>query len=226
MVNGIPVMQRPTLFATHMIGTSDFGHSSPLTTYTNTLSWTKGTHAIKTGVELRLANSASRSGDILPKVNGGAGDVPVRGIDQVSGMLPPNITLAQNLLLALSGSVESIDQWFEIREPTQTRFLDFRDAYSDLNDPTARGVHDHHQNEFNVFIKDDWKVTPGFTLNLGLRWDLMRVPYMLNASGKNLTPGYLGGNEAIYGYSGRSIADWGELTQAVLICKCTPYPQQ
>jgi hypothetical protein len=240
--NGIPVVQRPVLFPTHMVGVSDYGHRSPLSNYANTLSWTKGVHAIKAGVELRFTNSKSWAGDILPTINGGAGDVPVRGIDQVAGMLPPNITLAQNLLLSLSGSVDNIDQWFEIREPTQTRFLDFREAYSNgdarygspYNHPLARGVHDNHQDEINFFVKDDWRVTPSFTLNLGLRWDLMRVPYMLSESGQNFTPGYLGGNEAIFGYSGRSIADWmsgggpqkGELTRTVLIGKGTLYPKQ
>jgi hypothetical protein len=151
-------------------------------------------------------------------------------------MLPPNITLAENLLLSLSGSVASIVQKFETREPTDTRFLDFRESFFQPEEPRHGygAIRNFRQNEFSTFIKDDWKVTPRFTLNLGLRWDWMQVPYMLNGSGKNFTPGYLGGNDAIFGYSGRSIGDWmsgggpqkGELTQTVLIGKDTKYPKQ
>jgi hypothetical protein len=242
-INGIPIIQHPTLFGMHMVncGTgstcSEFGNTSPLTSYTNTLSWTKGVHAIKTGVEFRFAGTAAwvPSG-LIPDVTGGAGDVPVRGIDQVSGLLPSNITLANNLLLSLSGSVASIVQKFEIREPTDTRFLGFEDTYSHPDNPgkSAGSTRDWRQNEVNFFIKDDWKVTPSFTLNLGMRYDLMRVPYQLSQSGKNITPGYKGGNAAIFGYSGRSIADWmsgggpqkGELTQVVLVGEGSEYPDQ
>jgi hypothetical protein len=236
-INGIKLLQRPVLFPTHMIGTSDFSHRSPLSTYTNTLSWTRGVHAFKFGGEFRFANSeAWVPGALIPIVDGGTGDVPVRGIDRIPGMLPPNITLAQNLLLSLSGSVGSINQKFETREPADTRFLDFRETYFDPAGTGRRGaIRDWHQNEINFFFKDDWKVTPNITLNLGLRYDLMRVPYQLSGSGKPWTPGYLGGNQSIFGYSGRSFAEAfmsgggpqkGELTQVILVGKGTPYPKQ
>jgi outer membrane receptor protein involved in Fe transport len=48
------------------------------------------------------------------------------------------------------------------------------------------------QNEVNFFVKDDWKVTPSLTLNLGLRYDLMRVPYIPSSDGKPFTPGIIG----------------------------------
>jgi hypothetical protein len=240
-INGLPVLQRPTLFPDHMIGPiNDFGHRSPLSTYADTLSWTRGAHAIKTGVEFRFANSASwvmAPGNLMPIILGGAGDVPVTGIDKIPGMLPANIALAQNLLLSLAGSISSISQKFEIREPTDTTFRNFFQSYFDPSAPTngRRGaVRDWHQNEVNFFIKDDWRVTPNLTLNLGIRYDLMRVPYMLSATGKNMTPGFVGGSAAIFGYSGRSIGGWmsggtpqmGTLTQTALIGKDTQYPNQ
>jgi hypothetical protein len=237
-INGVPVAQSPTLFANHVLnagGNGYSGNTSPLFTYTDTLSWSKGTHAIKTGVEFRLASSQGYAASLMPRLVGGAGDVPVTGIDRITGMLPTNITLAQNLLLFMSGSVSTVSQTFQTREPTDTEFLDFNELYFQDNPKNRYGVmREWHQPEINFFIKDDWRVTPSFTLNLGMRYDLFRVPYQVSVSGQNWTAGLLGGNEAVFGYSGRSIANWmsggtpqkGELTQSVLIGKGTPYPEQ
>jgi hypothetical protein len=153
----------------------------------------------------------------------------------VSGLLPSNITLAENLLLSLSGSVNDTRQRFEIREPTETaRFLDYRETYFHQDNPqnTFGRIRDWHQNEFNFFVKDDWKVSPTFTLNLGLRYDLMRVPYMLSASGANFTPSLRGGGSTVFGYSGRDFSGWmsggtprrGEDTQVALVGEGTDLP--
>ena len=88
-INGIPTIQKPTLFPDHMIvcpgdlTCSNRGNRSPLTGYTDTFSWTKGAHAMKFGSEFRFAHSFSWSPqNIIPTVFGGAGDVPVQGIDE------------------------------------------------------------------------------------------------------------------------------------------------
>jgi hypothetical protein len=241
-INGIPIHQSPVLFPSHMINITggvngDLGNTSPLSTFTDALSWTKGNHAFKTGVEFRYASTTGWSaGGLMPTVNGGAGDIPVTGIDRVPGLLTPNQTLAQNLLLSLSGSVDSISEKFETREPTDTQFVDFRDTYYSKDNPpkTYGRIRTAIQNEFNFFVKDDWKLTPSLTLNLGIRWDLFRVPYFESATGKNWTRNLLGGNAAVFGYSGRSINNWmsggtaqkGDLTQIVLTGRGTPYPDQ
>ena len=242
-INGTPVMQHPTLFQDHMIacagGCSDFGNKSPLSSFTETLSWTKGAHALKFGMEFRYAATVGWAPNVvIPHAYGGAGDVPVRGIDTLSsiGLLPTNITNAQNLLLSLSGSVNDTRQRFEIREPTDTRFLDYRDTYFHADNPanTYGRIRDWRQDEFNFFIKDDWKVTPNFTLNLGIRYDLMRVPYLLSTTGEGFTPGLEGGSLAIFGYSGRSFDSWmsggtaqqGDLTRTVLVGPGTDRPKE
>jgi hypothetical protein len=241
VINGMPVFQHPRLFNDTLVvctgGCSERGDKSPLSTYSNTLSWTRGAHALKFGGEFRYANSfAWAPQNVIPQVYGGTGGVPVRGIDTIAGLLPANINLAQDLLLSLSGSVDRIVQRFEIQEPSDTKFLDYRDTYLHPEDPLQSygSIRDWHQNEFNFFLKDDWRVTQNLTLNLGVRYDLFRVPYMLSRTGNGFTPGLKGGNSALFGYSGRSFADWmsgggpqkGELTQAALIGPGTANPKQ
>jgi hypothetical protein len=247
-INGIPVNQLPVLFPNHVINNSftgtgcppicvasDLGNTAPLSSFTETLTWTKGSHAFKGGIEFRHASSTGwAAGGLMPIVTGGPGAIPVTGIDKVPGLLSPNQTLAQNLLLTLAGSVDAISQKFETREPTDTQFVDYRQDYFGPNQPpkTYGKIRKSIQNEFNFFIKDDWKITPHLTLNLGLRWDLFQVPFFESGTGKNWTRGLVGGSSAAFGYSGRSFNDWmsggttqkGDLTQISLIGPGSPYP--
>src|SRR5919108_389812 len=251
-MNGIPINQLPVLFPNHVINNtftgagsgcppictaSDLGNTAPLNSFTETLSWTRGTHTFKGGVELRHASSKGwAAGGLMPIVTGGPGAIPVTGIDRVPGLLSPNQVLAQNLLMTLAGSVDTISQKFETREPTDTKFVDYRDDYIGPNQPSRSygKIRTSHQNEFNFFVKDDWKIRPNFTLNLGLRWDLFQVPFFESGTGKNWTRSLVGGSSAAFGYSGRSFNNWmsggtpqkGDLTQIVLVGPGTPYPDQ
>ena len=242
-INGYPVYIRPVLFANHVIGgSSDLGNTSPLTTFTENMSWTHGAHAFKGGVEFRYAHTAgyqptpatTQTLGLIPTITGGAGDNPVRGIDTIAGLLPSNITHAQNLLLALAGSVGSASMRFETWEPTDTKFLDYKQSYNNPNNPAdTRGkIRENHQNEFNFFFKDDWKVRPNLTVNLGLRWDLFRVSDFRSVTGKNWTRGPFDGNAGYFGISGRTFSEAfhnGGVTKAgpteiVLIGKDSKYP--
>jgi len=242
-VNGYPVYVRPVMFANHVIGASgDFGNTSPLTTYSDNLTWTKGNHSLKFGTEFRYAYTAgyqptpvtSLQFGLIPTVTGGAGNVGVRGIDQVSGLLNNNITLAQNQLLFLAGSVSSVSMRFETWEPTDTHYIDYKESYNHPGQPkdTRGKIRENHQNEINFFVKDDWKVTPTFTLNLGVRYDLFRVPDFRSATGQYWTRGPIDGNGGYFGISGRNfneafhnggLAKSGP-TQIVLIGKDSKYP--
>jgi hypothetical protein len=247
VINGYPVYVRPQMFnfPNHVLGSAgDFGNTSPLTTFNDNVSWTRGAHAFKGGIEFRYAHTAgyqptpvtSVTFGLIPTITGGAGDNPVRGIDTLSniGLLTNNITHAQNLLLALAGSVASTSMRFETWEPTDTQFLDYKQSYNHPSNPkdTRGKIRQNHQNEFNFFFKDDWKLTPNFTLNLGIRWDLFRVSDFRSGTGANWTRGPLDGNAGYFGISGRTFGEafhnGGQVkaaaTQAVLIGKDSKYP--
>jgi hypothetical protein len=215
VINGYPVYLRPVLFPNHVLGShGTLGHTSPSTVFTDTVSWTHGAHAIKAGGEFRYAHSlgyqpapvTAPNLGLIPTVVGGPGNVGVTGINRVPDLLTNNINLAQDLLLFLSGSVGSLMQRFETWEPTDTKFLDYKESYRRPGQPenTFGKLRRVHQDEFNWFIKDDWKVRPNFTLNLGVRWDLFRVPYVQSGTGQFWTRGPVGGNAGFFGISGRT----------------------
>src|SRR5262245_54609202 len=92
VINGYPVYVRPTLFnfPNHVLGSAgDFGNTSPLTTFNENLSWTHGAHAFKGGIEFRYAHTAgyqptpvtSLTLGLIPTITGGAGGVPVQGLN-------------------------------------------------------------------------------------------------------------------------------------------------
>jgi hypothetical protein len=99
----------------------------------------------------------------------------------------------------MAGSVASASQRFFITSPTQ---LDHWTNYLDQQ----RRVIEPHENEMSVFFKDDWKIRPSFTLNVGVRWQYYGAPY----EGQGLTIRPQGGQDglALFGVSGRSFSNW------------------
>src|SRR5690606_38257094 len=100
------------------------------------------------------------------------------------GLVTANSNRMRYLLVFLSGSLSRIEQGRFINSPDQvgTRW----------NDPLAGElvqVRDLQQHEFNLFVKDDWKITDDLTLNLGLRWDYYGVPYDKNGMAMTIVGG-------------------------------------
>ncbi|PYS30403.1 MAG: hypothetical protein DMG11_05340 [Acidobacteria bacterium] len=212
--------------------TQTFEDHTAMWQYGDTLSWTKGTHAFKFGGEIRRGASWGLDAGIgitaIPRAIGGdlatsaisATAISTTNMPGLAGTTAAgNNVRMRNLLSFLAGSLGSITQYYYMQSPTK---LDAWDDYKTY----AGKIRDIHGNEFSVFFKDDWKVSKSLTLNLGLRYDYLGVPYEVNG----LMPLPIGGGAAAFGISGRSFNDWmspgrrADLTVFQYVGKNSPNP--
>src|SRR5438128_6461952 len=215
--NGIPYHPIMTLFPNNIfLGTNESGitrwSNSPTYSFADTLSWTKGKHAFKTGGEMRFAKTAGGNDtNMTPQVQLGAGGVPVANIDNVAipGLSSNNQTLARNLLIDLSGSVASITQAFDVRDSTERLFRG-------ISDGRILKLRDFRGTEFSGFFKDNWKVRPDLTLNLGIHYEWFGVPW----ESHGLLGAPVGGDQGLCGIS------CGALTTAEFVGKNSTQPDK
>ncbi len=193
---------------------------TPVYQYGDNISWVKGRHSFKGGVEVRFVSDAGYDAfGAVPGATIGAGGVPVTNISTGANPIPfigTNSGVATNLLNDLSGSLSSA---FQVNNspgganpaflPGQTRFRNWL------------------QREYSWFFKDDFRVTPSFTVNLGVRYEWYGVP--TESQGKMLAP--VGGGAGVFGISGTNLASEfhpgvqnGSLTRTQVIGEGTSNP--
>src|SRR5207253_10523352 len=90
----------------------------------------------------------------------------------------------------LSGSVNVAQQVYFLQNS--------KDVTKWANYLSGRKIIDVRQNAFAAFFKDDWKMTPRLTWNLGLRYEYYGVPF--ENDGLGMAP--VGGGIALLGVSG------------------------
>jgi hypothetical protein len=186
---GYPVVFNPALLslANSPYNNGDYnGNRTPLYSFGDTLSWTRGTHGFKFGGEVRLTKSVAYNavgGTPLPTLTGGAGANIATNISTTSGGIPGLVTAgtagtsaqdqARSLLYFLNGSIGTGSQLYWIDDST-----DVTNGTWENYNTLERKYRDQVQNEIAIFAKDDWKVSRTLTLNLGLRWEYYGVPYI------------------------------------------------
>lgn len=233
--NGYPIIGAPFGYASNLLnpGLNSNGNSTPLFSFADSLSWARGRHAFKGGVEARISSTKGfNSLNGIPHVTPGASaNFPVQNIETapIPGLIGTgtgnpigNLTGARNLLLTLSGSISSVTQAFILNDANQT------DRYLDYLEPDGYyKTREFHQKEFSVFLKDDWKILPSLTLNLGVRYEYFGVPWETHG----LAAALAGGGYSAFGWTGRSFADWhrfgpqkGELSVVQFVGKNSPNP--
>jgi hypothetical protein len=184
----------------------DLIDNSPRYSFGDTVSWVKGTHSLRMGGEFRRSSSESKGqwlfnpsnyqwGDSFPEIMGGELPLTPQDFTNAPGLAGSdpnsgNKRLMRDLLIFQSGSLGQIKQ---------VRYINSIDATT-WNDPVKEPhmVRKTIMKEFSVFVKDDWKIRPDLTLNLGVRWDYYGVPYLANG----MTVGLVGGGGSIFGPSG------------------------
>jgi hypothetical protein len=181
--------------------------NSPRYSWGDTLSWTKSTHSLRFGGEIRYATSRADNQwtgpffagyNSYPYAQGGESVATPTTFTNVTGTLTGNAFTAsdgmmramRDLLVFQSGSLAQFRQWRYINQGDATSWND------PISDPAL--TRDTVQKEFSLFFKDDWKIRPDLTLNLGVRYDYYGVPFLKNG----LTTGLEGGGGAIFGSSG------------------------
>ncbi|MGH9657715.1 MAG: TonB-dependent receptor domain-containing protein, partial [Bryobacteraceae bacterium] len=199
-------------------GNDPQGRITPSSQYGDTITWLKGKHTFKGGAEVRwVSSNGYNSFDVMPRVVLGAGSTPVQAISTIPG-IGLNTGQAQQMLTELAGSVNNVRQAFNSPGGRDPQFLP-----GEFKQRTWR------QTEMYFFFKDDYKVTPNLTLNLGVRYEYLAVPY--EANGKAVTA--IGGSPNVFGLSGTSFGDMfqpgrlaGSLTRTQQVGKNSPNPGQ
>ena len=180
-------------------GNDSQGRMPPLYVLADNLSWISGRHSFKGGVEVRFRSSLTLVPLIPCPALRFAAHPPTPCTSAVQNInssairgLGQNETAAQNLLNNLVGSLATVDQAFN--------------SGKDLVYTPQYKTRHWQQREFSFFFKDDFKLRPGLTLNLGVRYEWYGVPY--ERHGRNV--GVVGGSKSLFGITG---TDWGDLYQ-------------
>ena len=231
--NGYPIIGAPLNYASNFVnpGLNSNGNSTPLFSFADSLSWAKGQHAFKGGAEIRIARTVGfNSLNGIPHVTGGAGNFPVLNIEtaQIPGLIGAgmggNLTNSRNLLLTLTGSIQNVTQQFILNDASKT------DRYLDYLEPDGYyKKREFHQREFSLFFKDDWKIRPSLTLNLGIRYEYFGVPWET----RGMEAALVGGGYAAFGWTGRGFEDFwnfgpqkGDLSVVEFVGKNSPNPDK
>lgn len=190
----------------------------PVYTLGDGLTWTRGRHSIKFGfqVDYNSSNSYNINNSYTPAVSLGAGSTAVQVIQNTPGLVAQNQTLAQNLLTDLTGSVASVAEGFGVANGKNPQWIVY----------PSRAAWE--QRDANGFIKDDFKLASTLTLNFGMRWDWVGVPW--EKWGRMLEPN--NGFGGAFGISGTNFAnamwtpgaDAGSVTQLETVGKNSANP--
>jgi len=183
--------------ATSPVSGQPSNYIAPVYQWGDDLTWIKGRHSFKGGFVIRfISDSGFDANNQTPRVQiGGPAAAPLTnistGANPIAG-IGQNAGGAGNLLFDLTGSVSNAFQTNYSPGGPKPFFL-----------PGETRFREWHQNEWSWYFKDDFKIRPSLTLNLGVRWELYQHP--TEGQGKAVAP--VGGGAGVFGISGTTFAN-------------------
>lgn len=154
------------------VSTSPSRRNAPVWQFTDTLSWTRGSHSMSFGMNYSQINFWSWSQAQVPSITLGVASVdPVDAMFNTTnfpGASAANLAAARGIYATLVGRVTAISASAILNEQTK--------KYTYLGPRVERG----RQREYGVFAQDQWRVSPQLTLTGGLRWEVQNPFVALN----------------------------------------------
>jgi len=191
----------------------NIGNVTSLYNYADTLSWTRGKHAFKFGADLRFPRSNGFNAQTLPVAtlgNNASASSTVSPFATTTNFATQLLNLPStartnvtSLLYLMNGSVSSITYQYWMESQTDKDSATWQD-WSTRDQRYRKQV----SSDYAFFVKDDFKATKSLTLNLGVRYEVHRSPFL--ASG--LTSAPLGLGDGLFGAGrgagGQLFANW------------------
>jgi hypothetical protein len=145
-----------------LFGLGPSRRNTPSFTFSDTVTWVKGSHTVSFGGAYNLIKPWSQDVDyVVPRVNLGIADGdPADAIfDPVNfpGASAADIATAAQLYATLVGRVTSVDRNANL---TNGRF-----------ETPGELVARFRQRQYSLFVQDSWRFRPNLTFNVGLRWE-------------------------------------------------------
>lgn len=158
--------------------------------FTDNLTWVRGSHNFKTGVEARsLWVRRYAFAGVLPRadLSTAINDPGFTRTTQFPGSTTVDFNNARILANNITGAIGSVFQTFNVLQ---------RGSGFVAGAPEQR---EYGNREVDVYAQDTWRMRPNLTWSLGVRYEFQTTPRELN--GMALLP--VGGSAALYGISGK-----------------------
>lgn len=139
---------------------------------TDTVTWNKGNHAYKFGMDFQNVLGVSRNdAGIVQQHNLGGNTANTTGLTiatNLPGASSAQLTAANTTYSAIVGLLGTSPQTLNVKSPTSGFVPGF------TRDRQVQGK------DLALFAQDQWRMKSNFTLSLGVRWDYMGVPTVPN----------------------------------------------